>query len=259
MIQNAFLNAVQIHNAGIGNIGLNRFDRKLIPRPDRIDRPRDHGSVDYTRFYSGQMFTLGGWVAGATIEATLDTIRAAIWLDNAVTLKYQRQGVAGIGEQAVVVVSDADWPVDPKARYLQPWALELFAADPRLYAQTQTTTVLTASGGAISGTVTNGGNVNTPVVWTITGPTSGAPVITNSTTGHNIVLNTAVSAGHTLVIDTYAKTVLLDGSTAHPDYITAVTTFWDGLAVGANSISLTGGGFTNGVSKLQAVFRDARG
>ena len=257
MLTSAYLNTVQIHG-GSGPIGLRQYNRKLIRRIDRVDRPRDHGSIDFTAYYSGQLFPLGGIITGATIEATLDTVRAVAWLDNVVTFKIQRQGIA-VAEQAVVTVTDDDWPMAPENLNMAPFTLELFAADPRLYSQTQTTTTITAAGGTISGTVTNGGNVNTPVVYTITGPTSGTPSITNSTTGHNIVLNTAVASGHTLVIDTYARTVLLDGTTAHPEYVTPTSTFWDGLAVGANTVAVTGGGFTNGVSKLVAVFRDARG
>lgn len=264
MITSAFLNALQIHGSANG-IGLNKSARALIPRVDTVDRPRDHGSVDFTSYYSGQTWTLGGRVKHDTdptqLEPLIDQIRAQLWLDNGITFKIQRNGIA-VAEQCVVVCRAVDFPIAPENRLLVPFTMELFAADPRLYNQAQTTTSQTATGATTfpAFNVTNNGNVKTPVVWTVTGPINANFVIHNATTGHDIKINTALAGGHTLVIDTYAKTVLLDGTTEHPEYVDAANTFWDGLAAGVNSIQITSGvGMTNGVTALQAVFRDARG
>ncbi len=258
MITTAYLNSQQIH--GGSNIGLRAYARKLIVRTDRVDRAREHGSIDFTRYYSGQSFSLAGNVFGAAanLQGYLDLIRAVSWLDTAVTFKIQRLGIA-VAEQAAVVVVDADFPQSFEDMLTASWTLELFAADPRLYSQTLTTTTGTSNGTSVSISPNNTGNVNTPVLWTVTGPVAANYIIGNATTGHNIKINTAIAGGHTHVIDSLQHTVKLDGTTLHPEYVDVVNTYWDGLNAGSNTVTLTGTGQTNAVTALKAEFYAARG
>jgi hypothetical protein len=62
---------------------------------------------------------------------------------------------------------------------------------------------------------TNRGTAPTPLVATFEGPPSGSVTqmtLQNTTTGESLVLDYTLEPGHTLVVDTAAKTVLLDGS-----------------------------------------------
>lgn len=117
--------------------------------------------------------------------------------------------------------------------------LGLVAADPRVYSQTLHTQNV-ASGGS-GGVVSNAGTTLTWPVLKING-FSGAPGITNATTGQTINISSIISSGNYLLIDTLNRTVLLNGVTQFYGAVNFSTTSWWGLAPGSNTITMIGGG-----------------
>lgn len=133
----------------------------------------------------------------------------------------------------------------------------LLAPDPNRYAQTATTDtglVLTTTSTTVTHSVTNNGDANTPVVITIDGPATN-PAVTNNTIATTPTLQwTGVLGGaDTLVIDTAAATVLLNGANARASLTTAE---WFSLVPGVNSLTYTRTG-GSGTTTAQLDYRDA--
>jgi hypothetical protein len=109
--------------------------------------------------------------------------------------------------------------------------------------------------------LTNTGSVTTWPTWQIAGPVTG-PVIANVDTGEQLAFDPAfaVLAGQTLVIDTDARTVTLQGVNRRSSLFTAN---WFGLrgvlpngsAVATNVRFTAAGGFAAG--QLTALWRHA--
>jgi hypothetical protein len=143
---------------------------------------------------------------------------------------------------------------------------EFVATDPRRYSTTQQTAstgLSTAVGGlafpaAAPFVFGSGGtdstmscpNVGTfPAPWvaTFTGPLV-APALTHLATGKVLNLSGAnLAAGETLVVDSLARTVLLNGSASRYSWLTS-TSQWFDLDPGANSVNLTGASGAGNVS-----------
>lgn len=94
---------------------------------------------------------------------------------------------------------------------------------------------------ADAGTATNAGTFPTPVVITLTaaGATSTSLELVNSTTGETIYITTAMADTDVLVIDTFLKTVKLNG-TEKRSMIGSGTKWWS-LNPGANTIAINNG------------------
>lgn len=111
-------------------------------------------------------------------------------------------------------------------------SLKWTASDPRRYSATSSTATtppptatggftwpatwplswgVTGSGGTVY--VTNGGDWNTPLVITVTGPLT-TPAIYRQDNGDVLELNTALAASDVVVIDTLADTLTLNGAPA---------------------------------------------
>jgi hypothetical protein len=106
---------------------------------------------------------------------------------------------------------------------------ELHAADPRIYRLAATTAVINTTSGVMTGnTILHPlGETSSYPVYTITGPASN-PVIANSDdSNRQIKINHVMSGGDTLVIDTLAKSVTLNG-VQHWDFI-ASDSLWHRL------------------------------
>lgn len=108
------------------------------------------------------------------------------------------------------------------------------------------------SAGALS--VTNGGSTDAPMVATFIGPLTD-PVIVSE--GWRLGFSLTLADGETLVVDTAAGTVLLDGTadraytiTTHSDPVDACV-----LPPGSSSLTLTA---TTGTGRVQIAYRDAR-
>lgn len=124
--------------------------------------------------------------------------------------------------------------------------VQLKARDPRKYIQTLNTRT-----GA--GVATNNGTFTTPVIITVTasGATSTSLAITNSTTGKNINVTTALANNDILIIDTFLHSVKLNG--VEKRGMLGSGTDWWLLNPGANTLAITNG--TN--TSIQFQWRDA--
>lgn len=104
------------------------------------------------------------------------------------------------------------------------WAkviLELHAVDPRIYALTANTPVVinTSIGSpSNSGVVHPNGESYTYPVYTITGPAQNPTIANSDDSNRQIHLLLTMSGGDTLVIDTLARTIKLNG-VLHYDYV----------------------------------------
>jgi hypothetical protein len=93
-----------------------------------------------------------------------------------------------------------------------------------------------ASAGGSFG-LTNAGNAPSPAVFTITGPCM-TPTITNTATGAYIALNITLGAGDTLVIDTKAQVVTLNGTANRNNTVVIGTKFFK-IVPGLNTIQFS--------------------
>lgn len=150
---------------------------------------------------------------------------------------------------------------------------EFVATDPRRYSttlQTASTGLGTATGGLAFPAVApfvfgaggtgntmscpNPGTFPTPWVATFTGPLV-APTITHVASGKALILSGAnLAAGETLVVDSKARTVLLNGTASRYLWLAAASQWFD-LDPGANSVNLTG---ASGAGNVSIAWRAAR-
>lgn len=131
-------------------------------------------------------------------------------------------------------------------------AVELFASDPLIYSNAETTATLNLAqapggmtfdlvfdlifggGGSFgSATLTNSGTATAPVVIRINGPVTN-PTVRNVTTGQSLTLTATLASGDYIDVDTAARTVLLNGTADRYSYLT--TPQWWGIQPGANEI-----------------------
>ena len=121
---------------------------------------------------------------------------------------------------------------------------EFDCADPRIYADAPVShvgrTLAAATGGltwpltfpldwgtfnAGTFTATNAGNVPAPAVFTFHGPLT-TPRVENITQGSTLEFNIALSAGETLVVDTGARTALLNATASRSSALTAASVWF---------------------------------
>lgn len=102
--------------------------------------------------------------------------------------------------------------------------------------------------------INNPGDLEAWPVWTVAGPASNI-VISNLTTEQSITLNTTLSSGQSVTIDTRpgAKTVLDDSGTSLFSLLTATSSLWS-LAQGNNHIQVALDS-TSSTSSLRLAFR----
>lgn len=278
MIESLYLDGVQLHDTA--NLTVVEFSiGSPSPRSVAAARPDEHGTVDETRFYDARVFEVRGEVwAGTAADfwTAVDSLKGAIALGSSLaTLTFTREGL-GYAERAYVrPASEVTMPLRAGTYYTE-WGVTLVAPDPRVYADALTTATFdpntAASGegvvfeldfplvfeGASSANVavSNGGNYETPPVFTVAGPATN-PIIDNDTTGKSVYTDgLTMVEGDELVIDVRARTVELNG-VSRPDYIDASLTSWPVLVPGENLIRLRGSGF-GATSLLTIEYRDAR-
>jgi len=100
-------------------------------------------------------------------------------------------------------------------------------------------------------TLTNAGNANAYPVYTITGPGT-TFTISNSTTGHSMVISETLAAGENIIIDTWAKTVTKGGV----NILSTMSGAWIYLQPGANTLTLTVASASDSNTELQTVYKD---
>lgn len=123
-------------------------------------------------------------------------------------------------------------------------AVELWATDPRIYAQAASSSVIGlpsaatgltfdapapfvfgSAGFGNAAAITNAGNFPAPWIASIAGPVTN-PVITLADTGESVLLVGTVNAGETLVVDSAAPAVLLGGTASRYAWVGPGSTWW---------------------------------
>lgn len=281
MIASAFVDALQVHG-GANGLALTKGGGfgSPVPRRDSTARPSAHGELDRTRYYAGRVLDLTGRAQGATPAeawAGIELLQGALALGSEHVFKFTRQGFAYAERCVVRVASGLEYDLAGTRRSIK-WAVQLVAADPRFYADAESsgsydpttapdgqgvvfplTFPLNFAGAAVGAELTleNGGNFPTPPRWTIDGPAIN-PQIRNDTTGEAIhTIGLELLAGDALTIDVGLRDATIAG-TSRLDVIDASATVWGELVPGPNVIRLLGSGFEGGSSMLTGRFRDAR-
>ncbi len=151
--------------------------------------------------------------------------------------------------------------------------VELVATDPRIYSATlsQPSTGLSSSSGGMtfnatfplsfgsigSGglvTVTNAGSFPTDATFSISGPIVN-PIIDNVTTGVSILLGITLAASDTLVLDTLAKSIVLNGTASRTSALLPGSA-WRNFPPGSTQVRYrNNGAFT--ASQMRVAFRSA--
>lgn len=99
--------------------------------------------------------------------------------------------------------------------------------------------------------LTNEGTANAYPVFTITGPGSTFTIL-NSTTGGSITINETLTAGETIIIDTWNKTIM-KGTTS---LIGSMSGYFFPLVTGTNQLSFSVASGSTSDTQLQTVFKD---
>ena len=239
-------------------------------------RLRRHGALPGDDFLESRTITATGYVTTSDRD-TAPEIAALI--DGTITsdedvLVMKWHGVGGNGLVRVNArvrrrhIPQA-WPRWQRGE--PQWAIQWEATDPRLYANTASsgsvglaadTTGLTWAltwplnwGGVSESNLlncVNAGNFPTPVTLTITGPCTN-PSVENVTQGRTLALTMTVATGETVVIDTDARTVLLNGTASR--YSKLTTAEWFDLDPGTDQLRFTASTAT--AATMQADWRSA--
>lgn len=243
-------------------------------RTARADRPGRDGQLRGNSYRTERIITLGGLAYApdpATLDAAGETIAALC--DDASTLHTLiGTDASGIDKQAMVELN-AESKFEHQTDRVAAWQIQLAAPDPLRYATAASTAscgLATTSGGltfplvfpldfgpgAGGGTLllTNAGNTATWPTWTITGPVTN-PVIINTGTSERLALTITIDAGQQLILDTDARTVMLQGVASRRGSLAATST-WFPLRAGSTPVAFQASSYDPAVS-LTAAWRSA--
>jgi len=237
-----------------------------------------HGSVAGLDYLGVRSFTVEFDVIEPT-AATLSTLVAALSAafvasESESVVAFQIPGVAaGVKSQVSARVRRRDIPIGFEfAQGVVTVAIEFVATDPRIYSQVESSVSvgLASNGGGLEfaaspdftfGAVSTGGEMTVenegdfpaPVVFRIDGPCTD-PVIENQTVGSSIKLNLVVAASTYVLVDTEARTILLNGTASRYSALDS-TSVWFDLAAGNNTIDFKAA--TTTAATCSATWRDA--
>lgn len=244
------------------------FDTWAAPevRAGESSRAQAHGDYPGTDWLGGRLITLEFSVNPSTqpVEIAARQALTAAWCppsDGSTVPLVWREG-----DGVTYRVNGKPRLASPRAEYRLPTECRFVGSDPRIYANTLSTasTPLTTATSGLTFPATapfvfgSGGTGNTmscanagtfPTSWvaTFTGPLV-APELVHLGTGKRITLSGAsLAAGETLVVDSDARTVLLNGTASRYSWL-APTSQWFSLAAGANSVMLLGASGSGSVS-----------
>lgn len=230
-------------------------------------RAADHGGWVLPAYYTPRVLQLDLRINGANwdhVGAALDRVQARLSLAELrpFTVLEESRGLQAQARQH----GDPQTSRQGAAASL---SLSLIAPDPRRYDidETKASTRLPSSSGGLqtgfnlpfntaahtdSGVlqVTNGGNMPTSPVLTVTGPCPPF-TLTHRGSSASITYPYTVDAGRTVVIDTDARTVLLDGTA--PRFVTGT---WFEYAPGVNEVVFSAASYDPG-ALLTSVHRNA--
>jgi hypothetical protein len=221
-----------------------------------MDIPVQDGAVAGATYLGQRPITVSGhfgvYATAATRNAQWASMKRALrGLRKPATLRTQPSGYAQL--QVAAMMDNIRAAKDQGI--LKTWTYSGICLDPRIYAVTASTFSLTGVS-PINLSVTNNGNYESPMVATITGPISTGWTLLNVTTGEQIVVNQALTAGQTIVIDTHFPPTVKQGATDRYSAVTFPGATFFRVDPGTYTIRLTGSGTTTATG-LQVVIQDA--
>lgn len=247
------------------------------PRTSLTDRAGEHGSFDGPAFLQSRLLTLEGVAIAPTYAAALRARDIVASVCGDPSLGLSALVVTKPGRPTMrMLVRRSDWTkTGAESPLILRWSMILVAPDPRRYADTLSSQSIglpvSGTGGLVfplvfpltfgtglSGgnmALTSGGTIATWPTWSVLGPVTG-PVITNVDTGEKLEFDTTftVPAGQTMVIDTDAKTVLLQGINRRDRLFVAQ---WFDLPPGTTNIRFGSASGSDPAALLTAQWRDA--
>ena len=240
-------------------------------RAGELNRAQQHGMYPGTDW-------LGARMVSAVVNITPSTQTAEMAAMQALTGAWQPPTggttvplVWQVGDGVKYRLNGKPRLASPSFEYWMPSECRFIATDPRIYANTEssaTTSLSTASGGltfaatapfvfGTSGTgstmtCTNSGNFSAPWVATFTGPLV-APTLTHVSSGKVLAFTGTIASGETLVVDSAAKTVLLNGTASRYSWLLS-TSRWFDLDPGSNAVNFGG---ASGAGSVSIAWRSA--
>lgn len=246
-------------------------------RSDDQTRARAHGLFAGTDYLGGRSIVADiEVVAKHPNESTWQAFSSALVVgaESETPLGLQIPGLAG-GTSVRVGARVRKLSLPIERSYLNGHGraiVEWFATDPRVYSETLTTATASQAtvagtgvtfpvtfpltfGGSVSGgqlIATNVGEFGAPWSATITGPVDN-PTVENITTGETLAFVGTLAAGETLVLDSLARSVLLNGTASRYSWL-VIGSQWFTVEPGANTIRLAG---SSGTGSISFSFRSA--
>lgn len=203
--------------------------------------------------------------AADEFSAALEALKLAFRVGPEVPLSFRQYGVAG-GAVARVYARARRLSVVIDHEFQALTAMvqaELFATDPLIYAEAEQSIGTVLAAGASSGltfpltyprtygletgdgrvSVSNVGNTSAPWVAVIVGPAIN-PIVENVTTGEAIKLNIVLADGEWLVVDSAARTIMLNGTASRYSALDQTSRWWL-LRPGLTEVSFRASTFTS--------------
>lgn len=247
-------------------------------RTSRVNRPGRSGQLRGPQYKGERFINLSGIAVApdaATLAAAGDQF-GALLNDGTGLFTLTGFDASGIAKTAQVELN-AESKFSKQSATVADWQLQMAAPDARRYAvnaaSPQSCGLRATSGGlvfplvfpldfgpGVTGgqmVVTNGGRIATLPTWTITGPVTN-PVIINTATSEQLALTNGtlfVAAGQQLILDTDARTVMLQGTASRRSSL-ATGSSWFSLKPGDNQIAFLASDF-DPAAQLTATWRDA--
>ncbi|KUN34836.1 hypothetical protein AQJ30_27600 [Streptomyces longwoodensis] len=243
-------------------------------RAEYTDREADHGAWASPVYLGSRPITLGGKIVAPTqrlLERAMEQLRAAAGLTDTVLSVWETE------PKQTVVRRSGKVLLQYETSTVATYSVMVTAADPGRYAVdvgTGTTGLPTTSGGltppltpplvsnavTVSGEITaeNTGTIPTRLLLTITGPADGPQVFTQMPDGTVVILSytDVLYDGDQLVIDTAAKTCVLNGVVSRRRYLT-VPSGWPAIPAQASVSLQFRARYYNPTAKLTAQWRSA--
>ena len=225
-------------------------------------RGQQSGAYVRSKFTEARLITLEGEIIGSSIEDSFDefdAVQKALYasISTAGVLKWTRSSSGQALQVDCQLTSVQPLTLVGGSNLIQ-YQVSLTAADPRVYDQSLTqvvsSTITVAATGATCA-FTNSGSVPSPPVLRVYGGIV-APVVRLVSGGAGLTFSSTVSGGDYLEINTQNRTVRTNGSTNALTGLTASTSEWFDLSVGADSVQVTGSSIS-GSPRLELDFRSA--
>lgn len=226
-------------------------------RSEYSARQADHGAWASPVYLSQRPIALEGNIEApslAMLDAAIEQLIAAASLTDTTLTVYET-----VPKRATVRRSGKPL-IKPITNRIAAYSIAVTAADPRRYStvlQSQSTGLpsvtggltlpitlpitisTTSTGGSI--TLTNEGSISTRPVLTVTGPAAMPVIVCERPDGFTVQLaySQSLGSGDTLVIDTAAHSVVLNGAVSRRPYLSAQP-YWPEIAPGSSlSVSWT--------------------